>query len=781
MKFLLSLSLLLVLFVGLPSGAQQIQAPLTFGEKLRRISLTLRGLEPSPADLRWIESLPNSKAANAFLESSAKSYAKSEQFTAKVIERFSEVSRWNQTPFAPEWIWNSSLPDSSSVSDSSKDMISTTHNLLRSVIQQNRPWDQLLLAKTFLLPKGNSAVSALSEQDSRALEDYMKQKPSSFDSRLSSEIPRVDEPVIVAPKDHRFSGILTLSTFVNATPVNSDKVSFYKRAAAVLRIFHCEDLRPANLPSDTKSVGDELSLDEGDVSREGAASVKVSEKKNLPRTGLVAAPPGHASNTQCRVCHDKLDPISNLFKPLPRADDFYSSRDQVKKIVDPLVSTLLFADGSRVPVKGITGLAQALSQSPEFSRCQSQRLAQWFSPGKLFFSQAEKALLAQKFEQLGRRPQDFAVWAALKSLNSDSSSEQKSSNQSVAPETDYFPQASSFIQMTNKCNVCHRGNKSIPDFSGFIARSPEGLDWASKIELQTDLLGTGANAKMPPANSGKLSVTERDVLKQWVAFQRMAPGTDMGSVKTSRASFAKTWSCYPSPQDFSRRLWEVFGHLQRKTIPAYRSYTDQVSVLCELKERRGSDIAVLLGRYAMDTGEPLYSAPHAGFIGWYGPCIQDLTSADVFSSLVSEDPKVYEPQRYLPQGMIGLMEAHVPTAVELRLEETRSRSCSSCTAFQELEQKMPKQSRSRRLFLYRSWGSFSSGQQVEIIWHIASRIFPMGALEENRFRALVERIVGTSNVTLQKHTLGDALTRIQQMFLMSRAFLYVDPLCERGS
>ncbi|MBX9765684.1 MAG: hypothetical protein K2X47_00310, partial [Bdellovibrionales bacterium] len=366
--------------------------PLSAGEKLRRLSLTLRGLEPSTADLRWIESLSTPQQVRAFLESSAKSYANSEEFTAKVVERFSEVSRWPQTPFAPEWVWNSGLLESLSSLDSTKDVISTTHNLLRSVVRQNRPWDQLLLSKVYVLPKGNDPVSRLSAEDRTALEDYIKKEDFSPSSKVDSEVPRADKTVVVAANDHRFSGFLSLSTFLTATPVNSDKVSFYKRAAAILRIFHCEDLRPANIATSTTSISDELSLD-ADMAA-GALQPEMKNKKITSETNPNQVPAGHASNIQCRVCHDKLDPISNLYKEAPRSDSYasYTFRQEAKKIPEPKTSVLLFADGKRVPVKGIAGLAQALSQSPEFSRCQSERLAKWFSPGKSFFSQQEKIL-----------------------------------------------------------------------------------------------------------------------------------------------------------------------------------------------------------------------------------------------------------------------------------------------------------------------------------------------------------------------------------------------------
>ncbi|MBX9768657.1 MAG: hypothetical protein K2X47_15390, partial [Bdellovibrionales bacterium] len=350
--------------------------------------------------------------------------------------------------------------------------------------------------------------------------------------------------------------------------------------------------------------------------------------------------------------------------------------------------------------------------------------------------------------------------------------------ETVIPDGDYFPEAGAFIQITNRCVVCHRGDKDIPDFSGFLARSQEGLKWASHIERATDLLGSGDSAKMPPAESGKLKISEREVLKKWVAFQRAAP-TPMTQAKATSVSFAKTWSCYPSPHDFSRRLWQLFGHLRNKKVPASRAYTDQVSTLCELKGVRGTDLSVLLGRYGITTGEALYSAPHSGFLGWYAACVEDLTGADVYSSIVSENPNVYEPGRYLPPEMVLQLEAYVPSAAEIRQRESAF-SCFNCSAVHELEKGMPGQNRARSFFVKRLWKTFSPAQQVEVIVHIADRIFPPGALEASRFRGLLERIIGSSNVTLQNHSLQDALIRIQQMFLMSRAFLYVDPLCERG-
>ena len=743
------LSLFFSLFVtahgARAEGSQPSTPPLTPGEKLRRLSLVLRGLEPSRSDLNWVESLPTDVAVRDFLESTARSYVRSDAFFAKTLEKFSEVARWDSPTLPAETLWSRV---SSFGGGQEKASMSFAHDLILRVLKSNLPWDQILVSKTFRDPFNNPNF---------LVEEVQRSSETSTRAQSYSPIFKAD------PSDHRFSGILNLTTFLEATPANSNK-EFYRRAAAILRIFHCVDMKAANIPAKSeKSLAESFALGGALDDAKAVSAPPVVAASSGPKNGLPLMkselPAGHAGLKQCRVCHDQLDPIAHLYKaPSEQQRDM---RLPAPKFPPAMSSTLLFRDGSRPHVTGIAGLAQALAKSPEFSRCQSQRLAAWFSPDAPPPTAAEQALMTEKFEALGRRPQDYVVWAVLRNLDLRSSG--------IGAAAPQFPQSAELASISRKCMTCHKDSAPLKDFSAYLIPSPEGLRVSSHVARVTDIPGQGATATMPPESFGRLTRKEYEVLRNWVEFQQSA-----GQAKLPTAR----WACFPTPQDYARRFQQMFGHLSERSYYytrdlGGRSY-DQIREWCGL----GGSYATLahaLGRADKESGERIYPEPHSGLLIWYKACVKDLSGADIFISLVSQDFR-YQPTRYLPDSLVKLLESTAPPP-EQRLWP---RLCTRCAPLDNLIYGMPDQHLGRSAFLQRPWTTLSVMDRMDVVFKLADRVFPLGSLESSRLEALLKRVVGSMNVTFRDFSIIQAMVRIQEMFLSSDEFLFFDPNCERA-
>jgi Protein of unknown function (DUF1588) len=474
-------------------------APLGDATLLRKLSLSLKGVPPSPAEYTELKKQPDSAARTQFLAKTLRGYLASNQYRDRMVFRLSE-----RLQVIPPSV-------SKTFADKYKDQISTKYDLLgrlkndalvdlfARLASENLSWDQLLTAKTYNLFPRPSFFGGSSVSDFGFFGLFGAQVPYDDSGAIGSDYetrptPEASKPFTLTfdADDARIAGALTTSRFngrYNTTGINKNR----RRAAAVFRTFLCDPMVPA-----ISSSGDRTH-DFHDVAF--AENYEVTE--NQIRSGVLAsAEARHGSDAQCAACHYKLDPMGKTFQsmgvalhpePSPGALIFKSTK--TGKLVD-------------VPVRGLGDLGKAIVQQEDYVDCQVSWFWTEFIGKDVRLTSQRKAELAQEFNRVGRKTNDFVSY-----LVSQPEFREKPSD---ASEFVTFDQVQPLLK---RCDSCHAHMPDVPSFAKLpISVNGNQQEHVSWIADMTDRVNRpeGARGRMPK-DADQWKSSDLDLIKKWLA------------------------------------------------------------------------------------------------------------------------------------------------------------------------------------------------------------------------------------------------------------------------
>lgn len=453
--------------------------------ELRRASFLLRGELPSPEDYAKVLNAKNKRRA---IEEIEQAYLKSPEYALRMRIRIQELfSTKQESTFhrkeLPLAEFNQKVRDISK-SRPTDFQINTNalDQLFFSIITKNLSWDNLLISKKYTFKVRNEFGSFLTDREFlnavfadefASIDEF---SPSFFDVEAKSE----NQKAVLA-------GSITTSRFFTrfqTTKLNQNR----RRAAAVFRIFLCDNLKPVILPSSSE---DKELLN---LSLNG-------NSQNTNSMGSISTDDRHAKDKQCQSCHYKLDPAAKTFRG-----------SSLNLSSQPASGALVFRrrDGTMVniPVSGIGQLAEAITQQPEYAQCQVKHFWNWFVGKDVFLEPKRQMELVEAFEKVGRKPNDFLkILLASKEFR----------NFPVENRINTFSHVEPIFKA---CNSCHVNEPKTPQ----MAKYPFAIDKNKNFDLlesfvkEIDLKRNGLSRKMPPPEAGwNLGEDEFSILKEWIS------------------------------------------------------------------------------------------------------------------------------------------------------------------------------------------------------------------------------------------------------------------------
>lgn len=447
---------------------------------LRKLSQKIRAVDPSEAEYAELKS---SSDADAFLSKKASEYLNSPEAAELMAYRLEELLKF-EAFFYPEGI-KKDYPDFESTYSPKTD--NSTVRILRGLIAENRPWNDLLLAKEYRLsPKTYSGLIS----DGAFFQNVRKEAEQGEDSNH----------LIFKSGDTRIAGVLTSSLFrarYLATQTNMNR----RFAQAVFRIFLCEDLNPA-VPTDPNP-------DETYRMRLLNVIKSLNNKKtdpdpktysHDPKTLSSFAEDDHDNLPSCKACHERLDPMAKTFGvpgAAPLAAQVFDGAF-VKRV-----------DGQKVetPVHGIGELAGVIIEQDEYASCQVRHFWNWFVGPEVPRDADTTQKWVKSFKERNK-VREFVSWiVAQPEFKTDRA---KLMNEAPAP-IPTWQEVQPIIQKCNQCHTIHGVDFSTRPWGG---TDEEDAIWREKIRSRV-LLPEGTPLAMPP-NPAKWDPAGLKLLRSWV-------------------------------------------------------------------------------------------------------------------------------------------------------------------------------------------------------------------------------------------------------------------------
>ncbi len=576
---------------------------------LRKVSIQLTGASADQDDMDYIRTLSKPEASE-FIIKKIKDYQKTHQYNEKMRHRLDELFRLRVNYHGEKGKFD--VFDTNANGNALEGRFSSLDQLFVKIFKKNLSWDQLLLEKEYeaysLAPyspnQGSDAISDLTFY-SYIFQEQLRGAKEKFDeirdNRVADE--ETGEQENFDPNDERLknkvaaltqaekdavAGALTTSRFFTRYPttkLNKNR----KRAAAVFRVFLCDSMTPVILSSkeeDLKLLN--LALNKQELS-------VVSDSKR------------HGDDPTCSSCHYKLEPAAKTFN---------GSSQILNKQTSAGALVYKREDGTmvNVPVNGLGQLGKAITEQPEYLQCQVNHFWNWFVGQDIPLSPEKKLYLAQKFDELERKPNDFIQYLLT-------------SEDYTAPEllSESKVNYSHVKPLLKRCDSCHAEAPLAPVLSGgYPFSTDKGMNEfaVGMIHLSTSLDEDG-KGYMPPRDAGwKLQGKDRDLLKAWirngakdkegkVMLGKKAIELYKNNTKLSQpikpeltATFEDTHKRYYENYDFILSLRKLFG--------------DNVNYNCEEVYQRNSQ---RVGFLITNNGKPLAKYASTAYIEYIQKCL----------------------------------------------------------------------------------------------------------------------------------------------------------------
>lgn len=358
--------------------------------RLKKLSMHLRGLPPFPNEYQELAVIEPSEIENYFSDKTAE-YLKSEEHLKKMEIRLIQLFRLRLNRIIDG---NFYTADNNSL-----------NLLFREIIRNNLSWDTLLTGKKY-------TISMLSDLDFP--NDYgfygavLKgmEYPQTHEGILNNtsevllgteeqitqmetveKLKQIQEEYTFDSEDKRIAGAITTKRFFarySNTSINKNR----RRAAAIFRIFLCDDMQAAITSNKDRS---EYLLN----------FVFPKKLENQTQIQNIAnSEAAHGERADCMACHYKLDPMGRVFggsgnslAPISfKGDLVYQTK------TDKTVS---------VPVDGLGQLASVLVEQRDYKACQTKHFWDWFIGEDRELSEEAHNQLIEKYESLDGKTNDF--------------------------------------------------------------------------------------------------------------------------------------------------------------------------------------------------------------------------------------------------------------------------------------------------------------------------------------------------------------------------------------
>lgn len=452
--------------------------------RLRKLSMHIRGTNPSVKEYKEIGSVSDMEL-ESFFEEKTREYLESPNHAKKMEFRLNQLFRLN-------------LPGDNEYG--ARQEKNSLNHLFKKIAEQNLSWDKLLTGKEYKLFLHSyesktdfgflGAVLPFSDFPlvksgvlNDAINDPLRTELDMNGNSIAGEYTRTHS---FSQNDERIAGALTterfFSRYVN-TAVNKNR----KRAAAVFRIFLCDDMEAAITDSSDRTdyILDFVFPNTSGMSRSDVSSISLEES-------------AHGQRPDCMACHYKLDPMGKNFGGSGIALSPRSFKGAL---------TYRSKDGEmiNIPTNGLGDLGRELSQQKDYKACQTKHFWNWFIGEDRYLEPEVHQELISAYENVNGRVNDFINYLVNR--------EEFYNIQSLSPEARLAFKVKGTLQ---NCNSCH-SKEGLPSFTQWPIQNEEGdmKYWVGKISKSLGL--DGGERTMPP-KSHVWHPNEEDIeqINEWI-------------------------------------------------------------------------------------------------------------------------------------------------------------------------------------------------------------------------------------------------------------------------
>lgn len=568
-----------------------------YNQRLRKISILLTGQLPESQDYTQLSNLRSDSEKENFISEKINQYLKFDSYRKKMVNRLEELYKLRISD-----------KDNSAFQAEDQEFKETTASSLNSlfdnIISENLNWDNLLTATSYEIPYDQDF------QDDEPIPSFNFYR---FNHSLTNEdyndiinyLDSISDQTTYIPlKSNNPDGNLNLAGSITTerfferyptTQLNSNR----KRAAAIFRVFLCDDMTPVILPS----ASEDQSL----------LNLSLNTEVTNSNAQLQTAETRHGQDSQCQSCHHKLDPMAQTFIGSSVYPNAQPSPGELVFYEEMLNGSF---EQKRISVSGLNQLGQEIVNQQQYLSCQVTHFWNWFIGENIPLSTEKKYELSQVFDSLDRKPSDFINYL----LNSEDfkNPEQLDINNIT------FSNVKSILK---NCDSCHKNEFTAPILSnGYpYSTSPEAqLNMLNKIITATDLKEIKDIDFMPPQNAGwALNNFERNLLKAWVTS---GAKDDNGNIYIERNSEII------SRINFDSNFIDYANYKFHNTNLRYLSNFDLPNIVSYIYQNRFSNdscstiedknLQVVFGFRDPSTGTPLLEQPNFLLFDWITNCVR---------------------------------------------------------------------------------------------------------------------------------------------------------------
>ncbi len=460
---------------------------------LNRLSQALKGHSPTSLEYSELNIARERNQTESYLNGKITEYLSNPVYADKMRSRIVEMLKLKSSNTA----FLASREELAYNESPSKDRDNSTDEFLTQLIRQNKSWDSLLTSGSYKVFTADQEYFGITDSKFYEFVMDLETKKSILEKNNKYSVP-----LEFSDADGRVAGVLTTPRFFEryaTTAINKNR----RRAAAIFKNFLCDNMMAAVPdPSENKSRIVEIQYPKAKQESFTEAEIRAIMQDD-----------SHGSLADCKSCHDKLDPMGNVF---------LGSRTILSKFQWP--GALAYKNSKNedisIKVQNIRELGKAITQQEDYVTCQVRHFWGWFIGNDIPLSSEVLSELSQKFNEVGRKPNDFVRHLVKRS---------EFKNRLVEnPEQKINRQV---YNLFKKCQSCHEGQADEVTGEALLnlAVWPLGKNhesekntgfWLDRVSEKLDLKNGGRDRSMPPAKSNwNLTRDELALIKTWISLE----------------------------------------------------------------------------------------------------------------------------------------------------------------------------------------------------------------------------------------------------------------------
>lgn len=467
-----------------------VLAELPKERRLKKLSMHLRGVNPSIKEYDEISKVKN-EDINSFFKEKTSEYLASSEHIEKMNLRINQLFRFG----LPQY-FNDQLD---------RHFVNSTNSLFRDITRKNKSWDSLLTGKEYRLSMTSEGSgqkndfgffgAVLQNKDYPQLnsgilntsnEIFKGEESQDTDGNTYEENTEFVHKARFEDSDLRIAGAITTQRFFDRyvnTGINKNR----KRAAAVFRIFLCDDMEAAIADNSDRTdyildfvFPDTTGMSSGDVS-----NISLGDS-------------AHGQRPDCMACHYKLDPLGKNFggSGVSLAPMSFKGGLHYRTIDGEDIS---------IPTDGIGELASAIVKQKDYKRCQTKQFWTWFVGEDRYLAPDTHEELIQEYNKVDGRVNDFISYIVNRKEFYD--------KKTLSSEAKLAFKVKSTLK---NCNSCH-DKEGIPRFTDWPIQDDNGdmKYWLGKIDKSLGL-GGGERSMPPKSHMWQPSEEELTEINDWI-------------------------------------------------------------------------------------------------------------------------------------------------------------------------------------------------------------------------------------------------------------------------